>query len=118
MFPVSVLEISHRNAQVCSPEERLRWRGHLESCFRLSVSFLGVNHKRQYKFNFADALFLQFIIFVLSLSIDFVVLLFSVSCMVNKVIPQWGQQWLGIGFHGLAIGNLCQMDDGNLGSAG
>lgn len=25
---------------------------------------------------------------------------------------------LGIGFHGLAIGNLCQMDDENLGSAG
>ena len=34
--------------------------------------------------------------------------------MVNKAIPHWWQQWLGIWFYGLTIGDLCQMDDEDL----
>ena len=34
--------------------------------------------------------------------------------MVSKVFPHWWQRWLGIWFYGLTIGDLCQLDDGDL----
>lgn len=48
----------------------------------------GVDAKQQWKFNLADALFLVSFF----LCIDFVVLLFSGSYMVNKIMPHWWQQ--------------------------